>query len=40
MRNRVTHEYKEVDVGIVWNAIKKDVPELLNKLNSSGIENN
>jgi uncharacterized protein with HEPN domain len=32
MRNRVTHEYKEVDTEIVWQAIKKDIPNLLNQL--------
>ncbi|NEP88196.1 MAG: DUF86 domain-containing protein [Okeania sp. SIO2C2] len=29
MRNRVTHEYKEVDCDIIWDAIHKDVPRLL-----------
>ncbi|MGK7880742.1 MAG: DUF86 domain-containing protein [Crocosphaera sp.] len=32
MRNRVTHEYKEVDIEIVWQATQKDIPNLLNKL--------
>ncbi|MDJ0729125.1 MAG: DUF86 domain-containing protein [Crocosphaera sp.] len=32
MRNRVTHEYKEVDMEIVWKAIEKDIPELLTQL--------
>ncbi len=29
MGNRVTHEYKEVDTDIIWDAIQKDVPSLL-----------
>jgi uncharacterized protein with HEPN domain len=32
MRNRVVHEYKEVDLQILWEAIQKDIPELLNLL--------
>lgn len=29
MRNRVVHEYKEVDCDIIWEAIKNDIPLLL-----------
>lgn len=29
MPNRVTHEYKEVELEIVWEAIQKDIPELI-----------
>jgi len=29
MRNRVVHEYKEVDCDIIWEAIQKDIPELI-----------
>lgn len=29
MRNRVTHEYKEVDFELVWDAIEQNIPELL-----------
>lgn len=29
MRNRLVHEYHDVDYGIVWNAIQQDIPELL-----------
>ncbi|MGK7930983.1 MAG: DUF86 domain-containing protein [Microcystaceae cyanobacterium] len=30
MRNRITHEYKEVDPEIVWDTIQQDIPYLLN----------
>jgi uncharacterized protein with HEPN domain len=30
MRNRVTHEYKDVDLDIIWEAINTDIPNLLN----------
>jgi uncharacterized protein with HEPN domain len=29
MRNRVVHEYKEVDCDIIWEAIQSDIPLLL-----------
>ena len=29
MRNRVVHEYKEVDLEILWQAIQINIPELL-----------
>jgi uncharacterized protein with HEPN domain len=29
MKNRVVHEYKEVDCDIIWEAIQKDIPELI-----------
>lgn len=32
MRNRLVHEYRDVDYGVVWNAIEQDIPELLNLL--------
>ena len=32
MRNRVVHEYKEVDLEILWQAIQTNIPELLVKL--------
>ena len=32
MRNRVVHEYKEVDLEILWQAIQTSIPELLIKL--------
>ena len=32
MRNRVVHEYKEVDLEILWQAIQTSIPELLDEL--------
>jgi uncharacterized protein with HEPN domain len=32
MRNRITHAYEEVDLGIIWNLVLFDVPELQPKL--------
>ena len=32
MRNRIVHEYKEVDLNILWEAIQNDVPALLIEL--------
>ncbi len=29
MRNRVVHEYKEVDVQILWEVTQSNIPELL-----------
>ncbi|PIS23371.1 hypothetical protein COT49_00795 [candidate division WWE3 bacterium CG08_land_8_20_14_0_20_40_13] len=29
MRNKVIHEYKNVDLDIVWDTVKKDIPRLL-----------
>jgi uncharacterized protein with HEPN domain len=31
-RNRIIHGYEEVDLGIVWNLVQFDVPELLPKI--------
>jgi uncharacterized protein with HEPN domain len=31
-RNRVIHGYEEVDLGIVWNLVQFDVPELMPKI--------
>lgn len=31
-RNRITHAYEEVDMGIVWNLVAFDVPELQPKI--------
>lgn len=28
MRNKIIHEYFGVDLGLVWEVVKKDVPEL------------
>jgi uncharacterized protein with HEPN domain len=32
MRNRVVHEYKEVDLKILWEAMQTSIPELLKEL--------
>lgn len=32
MRNRVIHEYKEVDISILWEVICRDIPALLGLL--------
>lgn len=31
MRNRVVHEYKEVDVDILWEVTQTNIPELLSQ---------
>lgn len=28
MRNRVSHGYFSVDLGVIWNTIQRDIPEL------------
>jgi uncharacterized protein with HEPN domain len=37
MRNRVVHEYKEVDLRILWEVITSNIPELLRLLQNSII---
>ncbi len=32
MRNRVVHEYKEVDIDILWQVIQTSIPELLTQI--------
>jgi uncharacterized protein with HEPN domain len=32
MRDKLIHHYEEVDLGLVWKAVRKDVPELLTLL--------
>jgi len=32
MRNRLIHEYERVDLAEVWNAVERDVPELVRAL--------
>ena len=29
MRDRITHVYERIDVGIVWDTIKTDIPQML-----------
>jgi len=31
-RNRLIHEYDDIDLEIVWNTVKSDLPELKNKI--------
>lgn len=37
MRNRIIHEYKEVDIQILWEVIRKSIPELLELLQNSTV---
>ncbi len=32
MRNRVVHEYKEVDIKILWEVIQTNIPQLLSQM--------
>lgn len=32
MRNRMIHEYDDVDLEIVWNTVQVDLPQLVQKL--------
>lgn len=32
MRNRLVHEYDDVDLNIVWNVIKQEIPILIREL--------
>ena len=32
MRNRVVHEYQEVDIGILWEAIQTNIPNLIHQI--------
>ena len=32
MRNRIVHEYGNVDLAVVYDTVKNDIPELLNNL--------
>ena len=35
MRNRIIHEYKEVDLKVLWNVIETSIPELRQLLENS-----
>ena len=35
MRNRIIHEYFDVDLGIVWSSIQADIPSLVRQLAQS-----
>lgn len=37
MRNRVVHEYKEVDLKILWEVVSSNIPELLLILQNSTL---
>lgn len=37
MRNRLAHDYLFVDKGLVWDAISRDVPHLLDRLLADGV---
>jgi uncharacterized protein with HEPN domain len=32
MRDRITHQYEQVDLEIVWEVVQKDIPKLLVQL--------
>ena len=34
MRNRLIHDYDNVDLNVLWNAVQFNLPELLEKLKS------
>jgi len=40
MRNRVVHEYKEVDLDILWEVTQTNIPELLNQFKKVNTEEN
>ncbi|MDB9496776.1 DUF86 domain-containing protein [Spirulina major CS-329] len=37
MRNRIVHEYKEVDLKILWDVVQYHIPELLELLQNSNL---
>jgi uncharacterized protein with HEPN domain len=40
MRNRVVHEYKEVDIKILWEVIQTNIPQLLQQMQNSISDDN
>ncbi|HEY9668774.1 MAG TPA: HepT-like ribonuclease domain-containing protein [Coleofasciculaceae cyanobacterium] len=40
MRNRVVHEYKEVDTKILWEVIQTNIPQLLQQMQNSISDDN
>jgi uncharacterized protein with HEPN domain len=40
MRNRIIHEYKEVDIKILWEVIQTNIPQLLQQMQNSVTEIN
>lgn len=37
MRNRIVHDYGNVDLSVVYDTVKEDIPELLSKFEEIGI---
>lgn len=37
MRNRIVHEYKAIDLQILWDVIQANIPELLTLLRDSRL---
>lgn len=37
MRNFLIHDYDDVDIHIVWETVKKDLPDLLDKMKNAGL---
>ena len=35
MRNRIVHAYFDVDLNVIWQVIKSDLPELLRWVNQA-----
>ena len=35
MRNKIVHDYGSVDLGVVYDTVKEDIPELLRELKES-----
>ncbi|MCL2054628.1 MAG: DUF86 domain-containing protein [Oscillospiraceae bacterium] len=34
MRNRIVHDYENIDLNVVWRTVTESLPELLTKINS------
>jgi uncharacterized protein with HEPN domain len=34
MRNRLIHDYNEIDIELVWQTIQNDIPDLKKKIES------
>ena len=37
MRNRLIHDYDEVDLGILWDTITNDIPQIIKELEDTKI---
>ena len=37
MRNFLIHDYDDVDIQVVWKTVKKDLPDLLDKMKSAKL---